>query len=82
MGSMFDEEYFIPPLSKFSFTFPNPRFASDEGLLAYGGGLEPNRILTAYRNGHLPLGLMRVDPILWWVHPEPKGFFLLSLTRI
>ncbi len=70
MSSIFDEDYFIPPLSKFSFAFPNPRDASDEGLLAYGGGLEPNRILTAYRNGIFPW-FNENDPILWW-SPNPR----------
>jgi leucyl/phenylalanyl-tRNA--protein transferase len=67
---MFDEDFFIPPLSKFSFSFPNPKNASDEGLLAYGGGLEPNRILTAYRNGIFPW-YNEGDPILWW-SPNPR----------
>jgi len=70
MASIFDEDYFIPPLSKFSFSFPNPRFASDEGLLAYGGGLEPNRILSAYRHGIFPW-FNENDPILWW-SPNPR----------
>jgi len=70
MSSMFDEDYFITPLSKFSFNFPNPREASDEGLLAYGGGLEPNRILTAYRQGIFPW-FNENDPILWW-SPNPR----------
>jgi len=70
MSSIFDENYFIPPLSKFSFAFPNPRYAADEGLLAYGGGLEPNRILTAYRNGIFPW-FNEDDPILWW-SPNPR----------
>ena len=70
MSSIFDEDYFIPPLSKFSFSFPNPRFAADEGLLAYGGGLEPNRILSAYRQGIFPW-FNEDDPILWW-SPNPR----------
>jgi len=70
MSSIFDEDYFITPLSKFSFNFPNPREASDEGLLAYGGGLEPNRILTAYRQGIFPW-FNENDPILWW-SPNPR----------
>jgi len=70
MSSIFDEDVFIPPLSKFSFSFPNPQEASDEGLLAYGGGLEPSRILTAYRNGIFPW-FNEDDPILWW-SPNPR----------
>jgi leucyl/phenylalanyl-tRNA--protein transferase len=68
---MFDEEeYFIPPLSKYSYTFPNPRDASDEGLLAYGGDLSSARLLTAYRNGIFPW-YSPGDPILWW-SPNPR----------
>ena len=67
---MFDEEYLIPPLSKYSYTFPNPRHASDEGLLAYGGDLSSSRILTAYRNGIFPW-YSEGDPILWW-SPDPR----------
>jgi len=70
VSSIFDDDYFIPPLSKYSYSFPNPREASDEGLLAYGGGLEPNRILTAYRNGIFPW-FNENDPILWW-SPNPR----------
>ena len=71
MGSMFDEEeYFIPPLSQYSYTFPNPRNASDEGLLAYGGDLSSSRLLTAYRNGIFPW-YNEDDPILWW-SPNPR----------
>lgn len=65
-----EEEYFIPPLSGYSYVFPNPRLASDEGLLAYGGDLSPNRLLTAYRKGIFPW-YNPGDPILWW-SPNPR----------
>jgi len=65
-----EEEYLIPPLSKYSYTFPNPRNASDEGLLAYGGDLSSSRLLTAYRNGIFPW-YNEDDPILWW-SPNPR----------
>jgi leucyl/phenylalanyl-tRNA--protein transferase len=68
---MFDEEeYFIPPLSNYSYTFPDPRNASDEGLLAYGGDLCSSRLLTAYRKGIFPW-YSPGDPILWW-SPNPR----------
>ena len=68
---MFDEEdYLVPPLSKYAYTFPNPRHASDEGLLAYGGDLSSSRLLTAYRNGIFPW-YNEDDPILWW-SPNPR----------
>lgn len=50
--------------------FPNPRYALKEGLLAFGGDLNPDRILTAYRKGIFPW-YSRFDPILWW-SPDPR----------
>ena len=50
--------------------FPNPRYAATEGLLAYGGDLSPNRLLTAYRKGIFPW-YNEDDPILWW-SPDPR----------
>ncbi|WP_294956214.1 leucyl/phenylalanyl-tRNA--protein transferase [Sulfurovum sp.] len=71
MASMFDEEeYLIPPLSHYSYSFPNPRYASDEGLLAYGGDLSSSRLLTAYKKGIFPW-YNEGDPILWW-SPDPR----------
>lgn len=52
------------------YVFPDPRLASDEGLLAYGGDLSPNRLLTAYRQGIFPW-FNDTDPILWW-SPNPR----------
>jgi leucyl/phenylalanyl-tRNA--protein transferase len=71
MGSIFQEdEYLIPPLSQYSVGFPDPRNASDEGLLAYGGDLSSNRLLTAYQKGIFPW-YSEGDPILWW-SPNPR----------
>ncbi len=70
MESIFDEDRFISPLSRFSHAFPDPRDAGKEGLLAYGGDLEPNRLLSAYRQGIFPW-YNPDDPILWW-SPDPR----------
>ena len=71
MASMFEEKnYYIPPLSKYSSTFPDPRQASDEGLLAYGGDLSSHRLLFAYKKGIFPW-YSKDDPILWW-SPNPR----------
>ncbi|CUV66289.1 Leucyl/phenylalanyl-tRNA--protein transferase [Sulfurovum sp. enrichment culture clone C5] len=56
------------------YAFPNPRFASDEGLLAYGGDLSPSRLLVAYRQGIFPW-FNDTDPILWW-SPNPRLILL------
>lgn len=60
----------IFPLDKYSYIFPNPKDACDEGVLAYGGDLNPNRIIKAYMNGIFPWYNMD-DPILWW-SPNPR----------
>ena len=70
MSSIYDEEFYIPPLKSYSYKFPNPRDASDEGLLAYGGDLSIPRLLSAYRNGIFPW-YNEDDPILWW-SPNPR----------
>ncbi len=61
---------FIPRLSPFDHNFPDPRFASKEGIVAYGGDLNPNRILAAYKRGIFPW-YSEGDPILWW-SPDPR----------
>lgn len=40
------------------------------GLLAWGGGLEPDRLLRAYRHGIFPW-YSEDEPILWWT-PDPR----------
>jgi len=65
-----EDHYYIPPLSKYSSAFPDPRFASDEGLLAYGGDLSSHRLLFAYKKGIFPW-YSKEDPILWW-SPNPR----------
>lgn len=45
--------------------FPHPDLAEENGLLAIGGDLEPDRLLAAYRIGIFPW-YAENDPILWW----------------
>ncbi len=49
--------------------FPNPRHAQDDGLLAYGGDLVPERLLAAYAQGIFPW--YSEEPILWF-SPNPR----------
>lgn len=50
--------------------FPSPEFAEDDGLLAVGGDLSPERLITAYSQGIFPW-FSEGDPILWW-SPAPR----------
>jgi leucyl/phenylalanyl-tRNA--protein transferase len=50
--------------------FPNPRYADDYGLLAWGGDISSDRLLCAYKQGIFPW-YNEEDPILWW-SPNPR----------
>lgn len=50
--------------------FPDPALAEDDGLLAQGGDLRPERLLLAYRSGIFPW-YSEGRPILWW-SPAPR----------
>ena len=49
--------------------FPDPRRADADGLLALGGDLRPERLLSAYARGIFPW--YESDPILWF-SPDPR----------
>lgn len=47
--------------------FPDPHLGDDDGLIAVGGDLSVNRLLTAYCHGIFPWYGFRESPeILWW----------------
>jgi leucyl/phenylalanyl-tRNA--protein transferase len=50
--------------------FPDPARAEPDGLLAVGGDLSPERLLTAYAQGIFPW-YSDPNPILWW-SPDPR----------
>jgi leucyl/phenylalanyl-tRNA--protein transferase len=52
-------------------TFPHPKSADDEGLLAIGGDLSPERLLFAYQQGIFPW-YSEGTPPLWW-SPNPRA---------
>lgn len=56
--------------------FPPSEEALDEpnGLLAVGGDLSPQRLLTAYRHGIFPW-YEEPQPVLWWT-PDPRSVLL------
>ena len=58
--------------------FPDPRQASDEGLVAIGGDLSTERLLLAYRSGIFP---WTVGPVTWW-SPNPRAIFELDRLHV
>jgi leucyl/phenylalanyl-tRNA--protein transferase len=61
------------------YPFPDPRDAEPEGLLAYGGDLLPERLLSAYAQGVFPW--YESEPILWH-SPDPRMVLLPEELRI
>lgn len=55
----------IPQLNKFKLDFPNPNSANIDGIVAWGGDLNPTRLYRAYQNGIFPW-YAKDEPILWW----------------
>jgi leucyl/phenylalanyl-tRNA--protein transferase len=60
--------------------FPPPHLASDDGLLAVGGDLSPERLLLAYSMGIFPW-FSKGDPLLWW-SPSPRLILELHELKI
>ena len=54
-----------------AFNFPDPSLADPDGLLAVGGNLEPETLLSAYQQGIFPW-FDEDTPILWW-SPDPRA---------
>ncbi len=50
--------------------FPDPEYATSEGLLAIGGDLSVTRLLLAYNSGIFPW-YEKGQSILWW-SPDPR----------
>lgn len=47
--------------------FPDPHYGEDDGLIAVGGDLSPERLVNAYSNGIFPwYGFKENDEILWF----------------
>ena len=51
-------------------SFPDPKNSDEEGLLAVGGDLSPERLLLAYQQGIFPW-YEPGGPLLWW-SPDPR----------
>ena len=61
-----------PPPTRWQ--LPHPA-AGDDDVIAVGGDLEPGTVLDAYRRGLFP---MRVDSLLAWWSPDPRGVIPLD----
>jgi leucyl/phenylalanyl-tRNA---protein transferase len=60
------KDLFFPPVSE----------ADEEGILAIGGDLSPERLKLAYKSGIFPW-FNEGDPIIWWT-PDPRMVLFLD----
>lgn len=67
-----DNDLAFPPL-EYALTEPN-------GLLAVGGDLSPQRLISAYSKGIFPW-FSDNDPLMWW-SPDPRAIIKLNELRI
>lgn len=58
--------------------FPSADLADADGLLAWGGNLEPETLVEAYSSGIYP---WTVKPITWW-SPDPRAIFEIDKFRL
>lgn len=56
--------------SSIRYRFPDPSSANEDGLVAVGGNLTSECLLSAYQHGIFPW-FNPGDPILWW-SPDPR----------
>ncbi|EGU38121.1 leucyl/phenylalanyl-tRNA--protein transferase [Vibrio ichthyoenteri ATCC 700023] len=72
---------YLTELDPSNLSFPSPFDALDDpnGLLAFGGDLSADRLLTAYHNGIFPW-YGPDEPILWW-SPSPRAVFDPSVFK-
>lgn len=64
------KDLFFPPVSE----------ADEEGILAIGGDLDPERLKLAYKSGIFPW-FNPGEPILWW-SPDPRMVLFLDELRV
>ncbi len=72
----------LPKLAHDNFNFPPLKYALSEpnGLLAYGGDLTAQRLISAYTQGIFPW-FNKNEPPMWW-SPNPRAIIQTKHIRI
>ncbi len=63
-----------------SISFPHPDTTHENGVLAIGGDLSPERLLLAYQYGIFPWYNVG-EPVVWW-HPDPRFVLYPSEVKV
>jgi len=70
----------IPKINRYELKFPHANTANKDGIVAWGGDLNPSRLIKAYTNGIFPW-YSKDDPIIWW-SPDPRLIMELNDFKI
>ena len=62
--------------------FPNPRWGEDDGLVAIGGDLSPERLVLAYSNGFFPWYAFQMESEPHWYCPLDRYVIFPSEIHI
>lgn len=62
------------------YIFPHPSNADKHGIVAYGGDLNPLRILEAYKSGIFPW--FESDQNLMWWSPDPRMILYIDKFKV
>ena len=60
--------------------FPDPIRSDKSGLLAIGGGLDPDWLIMAYSSGIFPW-FSDEDPVMWW-SPDPRAVLYPGKAKV
>lgn len=71
---------YIPKLSPYNYLFPDANISTKEGVVAWGGDLNPNRVIAAYQKGIFPW-FNEGDVPLWW-SPDPRAILYPQEIKI
>jgi leucyl/phenylalanyl-tRNA--protein transferase len=72
--------HFMVPILSSKLWFPGPGTAQEDGLLAVGGDLSPERLLLAYRSGIFPW--FNDDELILWFSPHQRFVLFPGHLRI
>ncbi len=61
--------------------FPPLHEATEEGLIAIGGDLEPETLLESYKNGIFPWPISSSYPLTWF-SPDPRGILFCDNLHV
>ncbi|MDR1554958.1 MAG: leucyl/phenylalanyl-tRNA--protein transferase [Campylobacteraceae bacterium] len=70
----------IYKLKQDDFLFPDPKEADKNGIVAFGGDLNPKRLISAYQSGIFPWPY--IDSPLLWFSPNPRAVLYPDLLHV